>query len=231
MSQMNNNAILIVEDDTRIRQVLRIMLEAEGYKTLEASTVASGLALAGEYRPGLVILDLGLPDADGLSFIHTLRDWSDVPVLVLSARTQEAEKVAILDAGADDYVIKPFGVAELLARLRALKRRRDKRPEDGFAIIQFSQVIVDRAKRCVSREGKTIHLTPREYHLLTVLMAQPGKVLTQRQLLREVWGAGHSEDGHYVRIYIGRLRQKLEMDPTIPLHLLTETGVGYRFCA
>lgn len=227
---MNNNTILVVEDDSPIRQALRAVLESKGgYKVLEASTVASGLGLTGEYRPGLVVLDMGLPDAEGTDFIRTLRSWSDVPVLVLSARSMEADKVAALDAGADDYLVKPFGIAELLARLRALKRRREKRAEDDFAMIQFGDVTVDRSNRSITRNAEPVHLTPREYHLLTVLLGQPGKVLTQRQLLRDVWGAGHSDDGHYVRIYIGRLRQKLEPNPAEPRHLLTETGVGYRF--
>lgn len=226
---MNGNSVLIVEDEPRIRQFLRTALETEGCKVLEAPTVAGGLGLAGEYKPSVVVLDLGLPDADGIEFIRTLRSWSDVPVLVLSARNLETDKVEALDMGADDYLAKPFSVSELLARLRALKRRRDKRPEDVHAVIRFSGVVVDRANRSITRSDEIVHLTPREYHLLTVLLAQPGKVLTQRQLLREVWGAGHSEDGHYLRIYIGRLRQKLEEDPARPRHLLTETGVGYRF--
>lgn len=226
---MSSNSVLIVEDEPRIRQFLRTALEADSYKVLEASTVSAGLGLTGEYRPSLVILDLGLPDADGLDFIRTLRSWSDVPVLVLSARNLETDKVTALDMGADDYLAKPFSVTELQARLRALKRRREKRPVDDFAVICFADVIVDRANRVITRNGESVHLTPREYHLLTVLLAQPGKVLTQRQLLREVWGAGHSEDGHYLRIYMGRLRQKLESDPARPKHLLTETGIGYRF--
>lgn len=226
---MNGNSVLIVEDEPRIRQFLRTALEADSYKVLEAATVSAGLGLAGEYRPSLVILDLGLPDADGLDFIRTLRSWSDVPVLVLSARNLETDKVTALDMGADDYLAKPFSVTELQARLRALKRRREKRPVDDFAIICFGDVMVDRANRVITRNGAPVHLTPREYHLLMVMLAQPGKVLTQRQLLREVWGAGHSEDGHYLRIYMGRLRQKLESDPARPKHLLTETGIGYRF--
>lgn len=226
---MNGNVILIVEDELRIRQFLRTALEAEGYKVLEASTVVSGLGLASEYKPSAIILDLGLPDADGAEFILTLRNWSDVPLLVLSARNLETDKVTALDMGADDYLVKPFSVAELQARLRALKRRREKRMTEDDPVIRFADVVVDRANRSVIRHGELIHLTPREYLLLTVMLAQPGKVLTQRQLLREVWGAGHSEDGHYLRIYIGRLRQKLEEQPTHPRHLLTETGVGYRF--
>ena len=227
-----SNTILIVEDEPRIRHFLRLALEGDGCKVLETSTLNSGLTMVGEQRPHLVVLDLGLPDGDGLSFISQLRTWSDIPVLVLSARSLEADKVEALDAGADDYLAKPFGVAELLARVRALKRRREKRQtETGEpeAIVQFGEVIVDRAKRSIVRADEALHLTPREYHLLTVFLAQPGKVLTQRQLLKEVWGGGHAEDGHYLRIYVGRLRQKLEIDPTQPKHLLTETGVGYRF--
>ena len=226
---MNSHSVLIVEDELRIRQFLRVAFESEGCKVFEAATLASGLAAAGDCRPNLIVLDLGLPDGDGLDFLRTLRSWSDVLILVLSARHLETDKVAALDAGADDYLAKPFGVAELLARLRALRRRRDNRSEDDNPIIQFGEVVVDRSKRYITRNGKPAHLTPREYHLLTVLLAQPGKVLTQRQLLREVWGAGHSEDGHYLRIYIGRLRQKLEANPAEPCHLLTETGIGYRF--
>lgn len=227
---MENTSVLVVEDEYRIRQFLRAALEGEGCKVLEAPTVAAGLALVSEYKPELVILDLGLPDADGRQFIRSLRGWSDVPIMVLSARNLEADKVNLLDAGADDYLAKPFGVAELLARLRALKRRRDQRPTDSSAIVKFGDIMVDQVNRLTFRKGEQVHLTPREYHLLTIMLAQPGKVLTQRQLLREVWGAGHSEDGHYLRIYIGRLRQKLEVDPSQPQHLLTETGVGYRFC-
>ena len=226
---MDNNTILIVEDELRIRQFLRPALESEGCKVFEATTVASGLAMSGDVKPGLIILDLGLPDADGIDFILTFRTWSDTPILVLPARNGETDKVSALDAGADDYLAKPFGIAELLARLRVLRRRKDSRPINDNAVIQFGEIMVDRSRRYITRNEEMVHLTPREYHLLTVLLAQPDKVLTQRQLLREVWGAGHSEDGHYLRIYIGRLRQKLEMNPAQPRHLLTETGIGYRF--
>ena len=183
---MSTNAVLIVEDEPRIRQFLRTALESEGWKVLEASTVGSGLSLAGEYKPSAIVLDLGLPDADGGEFILTLRSWSDVPILVLSARSLETDKITALDAGADDYLAKPFSVAELLARLRALRRRREKRSEDSHAIIEFNNVVVDRASRLITRNGNTIHLTPHEYHLLTALLAHPGKVLTQRQLLRGI---------------------------------------------
>ena len=227
---MTTGNILVVEDEPRIRHFLRMALEGEGIRVIEACSIASGITLMGEQGAGLVILDLGLPDGDGIDFIRAVRDWSNVPILVLSARNLEADKVTALDAGADDYLAKPFGVAELLARVRALKRRRDRSGGDeGSAVVSFGDVVVDRANRLVMRAQQNVHLTPREYHLLTVLLSQPGKVITQRQLLRDVWGAGHSEDGHYVRIYIGRLRQKLETDPTQPKHIVTETGVGYRF--
>ncbi len=227
---MNNN-VLIIEDEPRIRHFLRMALEGDGIRVTEAGTLALGLSSLTEQGAGLVILDLGLPDGDGINdFIKKVRHWSNVPILVLSARNLEADKVNALDAGADDYLAKPFGVGELLARVRALKRRSERSTdEEASAIIAFGEVVVDRGMRIVTRNAETIHLTPREYHLLMVLLAQPGKVLTQRQLLREVWGAGHSNDGHYLRIYIGRLRQKLEVDPTQPKHFLTETGVGYRF--
>ena len=208
---MTTGSVLVVEDEPRIRHFLRMALEGEGIRVLEAHSLANGITLMGEQGASLVILDLGLPDGDGMDFIRTVRDWSSVPILVLSARNLEADKVTALDAGADDYLAKPFGVAELLA------------------IVSFGDVVVDRASRLVTKAQQSVHLTPREYHLLTVLLSQPGKVITQRQLLRDVWGAGHYEDGHYVRIYIGRLRQKLEQDPTQPKHIVTETGVGYRF--
>ena len=228
---MTTGSVLVVEDEPRIRHFLRMALEGEGIRVLEAHSLANGITLMGEQGASLVILDLGLPDGDGMDFIRTVRDWSSVPILVLSARNLEADKVTALDAGADDYLAKPFGVAELLARVRALKRRRDRAGDEGSAIVSFGDVVVDRASRLVTKAQQGVHLTPREYHLLTVLLSQPGKVITQRQLLRDVWGAGHSEDGHYVRIYIGRLRQKIELDPTQPKHIVTETGVGYRFVA
>ncbi|MEN9503264.1 MAG: hypothetical protein RI964_2549 [Pseudomonadota bacterium] len=227
---MTNNNVLIVEDEPRIRHFLRMALEGEGIRVMEACSIAHGVTLMSEQGSvGLVILDLGLPDGDGVDFIRIVRDWSTVPILVLSARNLEADKVNALDAGADDYLAKPFGIAELLARVRALRRRREMANDDAAAVISFGDVVVDRASRTVTRQQATVHLTPREYHLLLVLLAQPNKVITQRQLLREVWGAGHSEDGHYVRIYMGRLRQKLENNPAQPKHLLTETGIGYRF--
>ena len=220
--------ILIIEDEPAIRRFVRLALMEEGCTALEAGTLKTGLALAGETRPDLVILDLGLPDGDGLDFIQSWRGWSDAPLLVLSARSLEADKVAALDAGADDYLAKPFGVAELLARVRALLRRgagaETEEPE-----VRFGQVLADRARRQVSVNGAPVHLTPIEYRLLMCFLRHPGRVLTHRQLLREVWGPGHGDSGHTLRVYVGRLRHLLEQDPTQPRHLLTETGVGYRF--
>ncbi|MBL8541008.1 MAG: winged helix-turn-helix domain-containing protein, partial [Betaproteobacteria bacterium] len=174
-------------------------------------------------------LDLGLPDGDGVDFIRDLRGWSGVPVVVLSARADEQDKIDALDAGADDYLTKPFGVGELLARVRAALRRVGRRGEAGETVIEFSDVAVDLANRMVKRAGEELHLTPIEYRLLAHLTSQPGKVLTHRQILREVWGPSHVESSHYLRIYMGHLRHKLEADPAQPRHFITETGIGYRF--
>ena len=222
-------SVLIVEDEQTIRRFVRIALEAESYRVHEADTLQRGLLEAGTRKPDLIILDLGLPDGDGVDFIRDLRAWSGTPVLVLSARVEEYDKVAALDAGADDYLIKPFGVAELLARVRAVSRRRMREPA-STAVIVFGEVSVDLARRQVARNGQPVHVTPIEFRLLTTLVAQPDKVLTHRQLLREVWGPAYVERSHYLRIHMGHLRQKLEVDPTRPRHFLTETGVGYRFC-
>jgi two-component system, OmpR family, KDP operon response regulator KdpE len=218
--------ILVVEDEPQIRRFVCAALEEEG-RVREAGTAATVLeAFAGEV-PALAIIDLGLPDRDGVDLIRELRGWTQLPILVLSARSAEAEKVAALDAGADDYLTKPFGVLELQARVRALLRR----PRVGAdeTVIEFGAIRVDRVHRTVTRDDAAIHLTPIEYRLLGVLLTNAGRVLTHRQLLKEVWGPGHAERGHYLRIYIGHLRQKLEADPARPRHLLTETGVGYRF--
>jgi two-component system KDP operon response regulator KdpE len=194
---------------------------------LEAGSAAAALEAFTGPAPALAIIDLGLPDRDGVELIRELRGWTQLPVLVLSARSAEAEKVAALDAGADDYLTKPFGVLELQARVRALLRR--QKVGAGETVIEFGNIRVDRVHRTVTRDGAAIHLTPIEYRLLGVLLSNAGRVLTHRQLLKEVWGPGHAERGHYLRIYIGHLRQKLEADPARPRHLLTETGVGYRF--
>lgn len=221
--------VLIVEDEEAIRRFVRAALKAEGYRVHEADTLRRGLSEAGTRKPDLVVLDLGLPDGDGVNFIRDLRAWSGVPVLVLSARVEEHDKVEALDAGADDYLIKPFGVAELLARVRAVSRRHAREP-GGVAIVTFGEVSVDLERRQVMCAGQPVHLTPIEFRLLAALIARPGKVLTHRQLLREIWGPAYVERGHYLRIYMGHLRQKLEADPARPRHLITETGVGYRFC-
>ncbi|MFO1372288.1 MAG: two-component system response regulator KdpE [Candidatus Competibacteraceae bacterium] len=221
--------ILIVEDEQAIRRFVRAALEAAGYRVHEADTLRRGLLEAGTRKPNLVILDLGLPDGDGVDFIRDLRAWSSMPVLVLSARIEEYDKVEALDAGADDYLIKPFGVAELLARVRAVSRRH-VRDASSVAIVAFGEISVDLERRQVARTGQPVRITPIEFRLLATLVAKPGKVLTHRQLLREVWGPAYVERGHYLRIYMGHLRQKLEADPTRPQHFLTETGIGYRFC-
>jgi len=175
------------------------------------------------------VLDLGLPDGDGIDFIRSLRTWSEIPIIVLSARTMEADKIAALDAGADDYLVKPFGTGELLARVRAQLRRHPRANADVQSVLEFGDVRIDLVRRTVERAGAALHLTPIEYRLLTHLASHPDRVLTHPQLLRAVWGPSHSEDTHYVRIYMGHLRAKLEADPSQPQHLITELGVGYRF--
>ena len=221
-------AVLVVEDEKQIRRFVRASLEEEGCRVFEAGTLAGGLVEAGERKPDLIMLDLGLPDGNGVDFIRDLRGWSDAPILVLSARSNEKDKVQALDAGADDYLTKPFGVAELRARARALLRRQS-RTEDASPLFEFGEVRVDLSRRVVTRNGEPVRLTPIEYRLLCVLLASAGKVLTQRHLLREVWGPSSVESTHYLRIYVGHLRHKLEIDPAQPRHFQTETGVGYRF--
>ncbi|EJL69372.1 two-component system response regulator KdpE [Variovorax sp. Varisp85] len=223
---------IVIEDEPQIRRFVRGALEAEGWVVHEAGSLRDGLAAAGTRQPDLLVLDLGLPDGDGVSLIRDVRGWSAVPIIVLSARSDEADKIAALDAGADDYLTKPFGTGELLARVRANLRRpravggsADEVPE---ALFRFGEIELDRAARLVRRAGTEVHLTPTEYRLLSVLVANAGRVLTQRQLLREVWGPSHTGQSHYLRIYMGHLRQKLEDDPAQPRHLLTETAVGYR---
>jgi len=219
---------LLIEDERQIRRFVRTALEAEGWNVHETDTLRQGLSDAGTRKPDLVILDLGLPDGDGMEFLRDLRGWSKVPVIVLSARVGEHDKIEALDAGADDYLTKPFGVGELLARVRAASRRRQEMSTAPGAIFEFGDVKIDLSLRTVHKRGAAIHLTPIEYRLLTLLIANCGKVLTHRQILREVWGPSHSEDDHYVRVYMGHLRQKLEDEPAQPKHILTETAVGYR---
>lgn len=233
---MPSPVVVVIEDEAQIRRFVRAALEAEGWLVFEADTARKGLSEAGTRKPDLLVLDLGLPDGDGLDLIRDVRGWSGVPIIVLSARSDETDKIAALDAGADDYLTKPFGVGELLARVRANLRRpraaartgEGAAAEESDPVFRFGEVEVDRQARIVRRAGQEVHLTPIEYRLLSVLMANAGRVLTHRQLLREVWGPSHAGQSHYLRIYMGHLRQKLELDPTQPRHLLTETAVGYR---
>ena len=223
--------ILLLEDLPEIRAWMRklVLQVFPGATILESARVHDAIELVGEVKFDLALIDLGLPDGNGIDLISDLRGWSDVPVLILSARSQENDKIDALDAGADDYLTKPFSVGELRARVRALLRRRSRSGEAATPVIEFGSIVVDLSRRTVSRSGEPVHLTPIEYRLLSSLLAQPGKVLTQRNLLREIWGPSYIESSHYLRVYVGHLRQKLEDDPTQPKHFLTETGVGYRF--
>jgi len=221
--------VLIVEDEVEIRRFVRMSLAAEGFEVIEADGVKRGLIEAGTRRPDLVVLDLGLPDGDGVELIRDLRAWSDIPVLVLSARTTETDKIGALDAGADDYLVKPFSSGELLARVRAQLRRRSLTGSAGETTIAFGDVKIDLLHRTVEKGGSSVHLTPIQYRLLVHLAGHPNCVRTHRQLLHAVWGSSHGEDTPYLRVYMGQLRKKIETDPSQPVHLLTETGVGYRF--
>lgn len=225
---MITQTLLIVEDEKEIRRFLRTALEDEALRIYDAETLQRGLIEAATRKPDLVILDLGLPDGDGLEFIRDFRQWSQAPIIVLSARSGEDDKIAALDAGADDYLSKPFGIGELQARLRAALRR-SATSSDSEPVYHFGNVRVDLAARRITRHDTELHLTPIEFRLLAVLLNNQGKVLTQRQLLTRVWGPGAIDRSHYLRIYMGHLRQKLEDDPARPQHLLTETGIGYRF--
>ncbi|MFZ6655715.1 two-component system response regulator KdpE [Undibacterium sp. TJN19] len=220
--------IVLIEDEKQIRRFLNTALEAEDMTVFEAETGKQGLIACATRKPDLLIVDLGLPDMSGLDIIREVRSWSEVPILVLSARTQEHEKVAALDAGADDYLSKPFGAAELIARIRAHLRRRQPNTVQADAVFTFGNVSVNFALRTVSRGEQSVHLSPIEYRLLSVLARNAGKVMTHQQLLKEVWGPNHSESSHYLRIYMANLRQKLEQEPAQPKYFLTETGVGYR---
>ena len=221
--------VLLIEDDGKIRRFIRMTLEGEGIAVIEAESGQEGLAEAARQQPDLMILDLGLPDMDGIAVIRQLRAWSTLPVVVLSARSAETQKVLALDSGADDYLTKPFGNLELMARLRVhLRRRAADAESDPVPFFQFGQVSVDLVQRRVTREGVAVHLTPIEYKLLCALIRRAGKVLTHAQLLRETWGEGHAGNSHYLRIYMGHLRQKLETEPARPQFIITETGVGYR---
>lgn len=227
MNQDVGPLVLLVEDEPQMRRFLRAALTSHGYRLVEASTGGEGIAHATAHNPEVVLLDLGLPDIDGLEVTRRLREFTQVPIIVLSARGREEDKVAALDAGADDYVTKPFGMNELLARVRvALRHAEGRSPDDP--VLDLGSLTIDLARREVMRDGASVKLTPIEYRLLTVLARHAGKVLTQRQLLKEVWGPTHTEDTHYLRVYMAQLRRKVEIDPSNPQLLLTEPGVGYR---
>jgi two-component system KDP operon response regulator KdpE len=224
----NNPLVLIIEDELSIRRFLRATLTSHGFQIVEAVSGQAGLKEAIGQPPDLVLLDLGLPDIDGLEVTQRLREWSKVPIIVLSARNQEHDKIAALDAGADDYLTKPFGVGELMARIRVARRHAEQlgRPDDP--IFTTGELCVDRSRRQVFVAGAEVHLTPIEYQLLATLVRYAGKVVTQRQLLREVWGSAYEQEAQYLRTYMTHLRHKLEADPAHPRYLTTEVGVGYR---
>ena len=220
--------VLLIEDEPQIRRFLRTALASQAFEVFEADNGERGLIEAGTRRPDVVILDLGLPDMDGIEVVRRLRAWTTIPIIVLSARAREVAKIAALDEGADDYLTKPFGVGELLARIRAALRRSAGGRGHEQNEFTLANLKMDLARRRVYVDGAEIHLTPIEYRLLGVLVRNAGRVMTHRQLLREVWGPTHSEDSHYLRIYMAQLRHKLERDPSQPRLLLTEAGVGYR---
>ena len=229
----NDPVAVIIEDEPQIRRFVRAALEDAGWRVFEAESAARGLADAATRKPDLVILDLGLPDKDGLEVLMEIRTWSSVPIIVLSARSDEGNMIAALDAGAEDFVRKPFGIGELMARVRVVARKlraidAQDHPADANSMFTFGDISVDRRARLVFRAGREIHLTPIEYRMLTTLISNVGRVLTHRQLLREIWGPSHSEHNHYLRIYMGNLRQKLELEPAQPQYFLTESGIGYR---
>ncbi len=228
--QTAGHHILIIEDEQPIRRFLRASLTNEGYRIDEAATAAEGLRVATSQPPDLIILDLGLPDADGQEVLSRLREWYTAPIIVLSARDQEAQKVKALDHGADDYVTKPFGTGELLARMRTALRHNNRVGAEATTLA-VGDLRVDLAARLVFRGEKEVHLTPLEYKLLVTMLRQAGKVLTHRYLLREVWGPQDSQENHYLRVFVASLRRKLEDDPAQPRYLLTEQGVGYRMAA
>ena len=224
---MNQSRILVVDDEPQIQRFLKPSLMAAGYEVVEAGTGAEALKAVVTQAPDLVILDLGLPDMDGKEVIASLRGWSDIPIVILSARDRESEKIAALDLGADDYIEKPFGIGELTARIRTALRHRGRK--DAIpTIMETDGLTIDPVKRLVSRAGETVHLTPKEYDLLLLLARHAGRVVTHRTLLTSVWGPAHGDDLHYLRVFIGQLRQKIEQDPTQPRIVRTEPGVGYR---
>lgn len=229
MTTNNGGArILVVDDEPQIRKLLKVTLKAHQFDVMEAATGEDGIYQASIGHPDLIVLDLGLPDIPGLTVLQRIRDWSGVPVIVLTAKDREVDKIEALDGGADDYVTKPFGMGELVARIRVALRHSGNAQQEP--VLRFGKLVVDLAQRLVELDGNRVKLTPTEYELLKILASNAGKVVTQRQLLQQVWGGHHHEtDSHYLRIYIGHLRKKLEEDPTRPTFIETEPGIGYRF--
>jgi two-component system, OmpR family, KDP operon response regulator KdpE len=221
--------VLVVDDEPQLLRALRINLTARGYQVLTAVDGSSALRAASDGKPDVVVLDLGLPDLDGSEVIAGLRGWTTVPIIVLSARTDSVDKVNALDAGADDYVTKPFGMDELLARLRAAVRRANTSGSADLPVVETSTFTVDLSAKKVLRDGVEIHLTPTEWGMLEVLARNKGRLVGQKQLLKEVWGPQYANETHYLRVYLAQLRRKLELDPSHPRHLITEAGMGYRF--
>jgi two-component system KDP operon response regulator KdpE len=221
--------VLVIDDEPQIRRLLRITLEGNGYRVFEAANGKDGMLQAAQCRPEVILLDLGLPDLDGIEVLKRLREWTRVPVLVLTVRDREADKIMALDLGADDYVTKPFATGELLARLRAALRH--SRPGGGDALFRSGDLEADLAARVVRKRGEEVRLTPTEYALLRLFIVHAGKVLTHRQLLGEIWGATAVEQTHYLRVHIAHLREKIEKDPSLPSLIVTESGIGYRLVA
>lgn len=225
----SNPLVLIIEDEMQMRRFLRTALSVRGYRVVEAETAQAALIAATSHNPEIILLDLGLPDADGIDLARQIREWSRVPIIVISARGRETDKVTALDAGADDYLTKPFGVNELLARIRvALRHAAQTGVEDTSAVIEIGHLRIDQLRREVTVQGREVHLTPIEYRLLVFLARNAGKVLTHRQILKEVWGPAYVNETHYLRVFMTQLRRKTEPDPTRPRLLVTEPGVGYR---
>ncbi|UWF77657.1 MULTISPECIES: response regulator [Microbacterium] len=220
--------LLIADDDPQLVRALRITLAAHGYEVVAAADGAEAVTMAAQTHPDIILLDLGMPRLDGVEVIHALRGWTRAPIIVVSGRTGSADKVDALDAGADDYVTKPFQVDELLARLRALARRTAPDPAAGAAVVRFGDVVVDLAARLVTRDGDPVHLTPTEWRMLEHLCRHPGALVTRQELLREIWGTDQVSDSGYLRLYMSQLRKKLEREPGAPVHLRTEAGMGYR---
>jgi two-component system KDP operon response regulator KdpE len=221
--------ILLIEDEPQMRRFIRASLTSHGYRLIETERAGDAVALATSHNPALILMDLGLPDGDGIELTRFLREWSQTPIVVLSARGREDDKVAALDAGADDYLTKPFGINELLARMRVALRHAERRGDDAPAVLEHGALRIDIVRRRVTLSGAEVHLTPIEYKLLVLLAQNAGKVLIHRQILKEVWGPAYASQNHYVRVHVAELRKKIEKDPARPKLLLTEPGVGYRF--